>query len=132
MTSNIEAEVRKAELAQLEAAKRGDADAFASHFHQNMDVFWHDGRPLLPAPECQAALRMPLENGFKMDFQYDDLGIRLVTETVAVLTGNLKGIVQKPDGDEFDMGFRLTSIRVKEGDDWKIIHWHESPIQSNS
>ena len=132
MARNIEAEIRKAEQAQLEAARRGDGAAFAHHFHQDMDVFWHDGRPLIQAPECQAALQMPLDQAFRMDFRYEDLRIRLVADTVAVLTGNLAGTVQQPDGNKFDMGFRLTSIRVKEGDDWKIVHWHESPMQSET
>lgn len=131
MTSEIEAEIRNAERAQLDAARRGDADGFASHFHQDMDVFWHDGRPLIQAPECQAELRIPFEQGFKMDFEYDNLRVRLITDTVAVLTGYLGGMIQRPDGNEFDMGFRLTTIRVKEEDEWKIIHWHESPMQSD-
>ena len=129
MKSKIEVEIREAEQAQLDAASRGDADAFASHFHPDMDVFWHDGRPLIKAPDCQAALQMPFEQGFKMDFRYDNLEVRLISDTVAVLTGQLGGTIQPPDGNEFDMGFRLTSIRVKEDDGWKIIHWHESPIQ---
>lgn len=132
MAREIEAEVRNAELEQLDAARRGDADDFASHFHPDMDVFWHDGRPLIQAPECQAALRTPFEQGFKMDFQYEDLEIRLITDTVAVLTGYLGGTIQSSDGNEFEMGFRLTSVRVNEGDKWRIIHWHESPSQSSA
>lgn len=132
MTGNFESEVRKAEQAQLDAARRGDPDAFGSHFHHDMDVFWFDGRPLLQAPDSQAALRMPFDQGTKMDFQIDDMRIRIFGESVAVLTGNMKGTVLNPDGNEFDMGFRITSIRVKEGDDWKIVHWHESPMQSET
>jgi uncharacterized protein (TIGR02246 family) len=132
MTSQLEAEIRKAEQAHLEAAKRGDADAFVNHFHQEMDIFWFDGRPLLQAPESQTALRAPLDHGTKMDFKYDDMRVRIFGNQVAILTANLKGTILNPDGDEFDMGFRMTSIRVKEGDEWKIVHWHESPMQSET
>jgi uncharacterized protein (TIGR02246 family) len=132
MTGSSESEVRKAEQAHLEAAKRGDADAFVNHFHQEMDIFWFDGRPLLQAPESQTALRAPLDHGTKMDFKYDDMRVRIFGNQVAILTANLKGTILNPDGDEFDMGFRMTSIRVKEGDEWKIVHWHESPMQSET
>jgi ketosteroid isomerase-like protein len=132
MTGNFESEVGKAEQAFLEAAKRGDADAFVNHFHQEMDIFWFDGRPLLQAPESQTALRAPFDRGSKFDLKFDDLRISIFGNQVAISTGNLKGTFLNPDGSEFDMGFRITSIRVKEGDEWKIVHVHESPIQSES
>ncbi len=132
MTHNFEAELREVEQAQLDAAKRGDADAFAAHFHQDMDVFWYDGRPLIQAPESQAALRQPFDQGVKMDMQFDDLRIRVFGESVAISTGNIIGTISTPDGNKYEMGFRATSIRVKEGNDWKIVHWHESPIQSGN
>ena len=132
MTGSSESEVRKAEQAQLDAARRGDPDAFGSHFHHDMDVFWFDGRPLLQAPGSQEALSRPLHNGGKFDFEYRDLNVHVYHDKTAVSTCTMIGDIVAPDGKLHHMTFRLTSIRVQEGDKWKIVHWHESPVQSES
>ena len=132
MTGNFESEVRKAEQAQFDAGRRGDPDAFASHFHNDMDVFWFDGRPLLLAPGSQEALSQPLYDGAKFDLEYRDLDVRVYHDNTAVSTCTAIGAFVAPDGIRHDMAFRMTIIRVKEGDEWKIVHVHESPVQSES
>jgi ketosteroid isomerase-like protein len=90
-------------------------------------MFFSDGRPLLEAGFAEAAARMGSDLGFVTGNVYmSDFNAQIYGD-VAVATFYLVGTHAR--GGETRRGtWRVTAVWVREGDEWKEAHHHESPL----
>ena len=51
--------------------------------------------------------------------------------TVALVTYYVDGDVKTPEEDRRNVLERATQVWEKKGDDWKLIHWHNSKLQAD-
>lgn len=90
-------------------------------------MFFSDGRPLLEAGFAEAAARMGSDLGFVTGNVYmSDFNAQIYGD-VGVATFYLVGTHAR--GGETRRGtWRVTAVWVREGDEWKEAHHHESPL----
>lgn len=90
-------------------------------------MFFSDGRPLLEAGFAEAAARTGSDLGFVTGNVYmSDFNAQIYGD-VGVATFYLVGTHAR--GGETRRGtWRVTAVWVREGDEWKEAHHHESPL----
>lgn len=132
---SAEEQVEDAIRSMYMATNNGDASAFwsflatgdpehAGSFPRNGLVL---GPPAAPAPEMQADFD---EGSVAFDVNLRDLHVT-VYGTTAVATYYTTGSSRVPGQRESVTGtFRVTNVWVRQGQDWKQVHAHISPLET--
>lgn len=131
MASDIETEVVETELKLLTAINAGDADTVLQHMHPDWSSFWPGGLRLFNSAAGCEGIRETFAMGFAFKMRFQDLNVKIY-DNFAIAVGYLAGTATEPDGQISSVTWRITVIRIRIDGEWKIIHWHESPLVGNS
>ncbi|MEC4679823.1 MAG: nuclear transport factor 2 family protein, partial [Nitrospirota bacterium] len=73
-------------------------------------------------------LQAQLDAGVKFNVQLRHPEVE-VYGNVAVVTGYTVGTITSPDGTTRQVANRRTVVLIKQGDQWKAVHGHSSPLR---
>ena len=125
-----EEQVRARVLSFYQALNAGDAEAWADH--NAARYAGNFGRPGLVLTR-NAATAVGIQLQFDAGLEYQ-LGVRQLDVTVfgntAVATFYTVGPSTFANGTTVDGTFRVTQVWVREGQSWRVAHFHISPLQS--
>ena len=119
-------EVRAAMLASLAAWNEGDVEAFGSFFGAETRGFNLDGGVLIRGFN-PAALEAALNAGFAINVTPRDIDVK-VYGNAAVGVAYLDGSITLPGGMVRQGTWRYSETRVKDGNVWKVVQYHISPM----
>ena len=123
-------EIAKATLEHFAALNAGDADAHVQHHLPEVSLFDPEGG-LLEVFESheqeRASWQADFDAGFKFNVQLRHLEVKIYGDA-AVVTGYLVGTVTSPEGTTEQVTTRRTAVLIKQGDQWKEAHSHQSPL----
>lgn len=108
--------------------KAGDAAGHIAHHMAGHSSFDPEGGALAvndSLEEETAELQADFDEGYKFDFQLEDLDVAVYGDT-AVVTSLQTGTVTLPDGTTEKVKNRRTSIVVRDGKEWMEVHSHIS------
>lgn len=121
-----EAEVRAAVLESLAAWKEGNVEAFAQFFGPDSRGFNLDGGLLIQGFN-PAALQAALAAGLGIDVEPRDVDVK-VYGNAAIVVAYLVGSISLPGGVTHEGTWRYSETRVRNGDVWKVVQYHISPL----
>lgn len=131
MAGDLE-DIKKATLEHFATLNNGDAAAHIKHHLKGHTTFGGDGSLLQVDNSLEKEknlLQAQYDAGLKINFQLRHLDVQLYGNT-AVVTGYVFGTVTTPDGTIQQSMDRRTAVVVKQGNDWKEVHIHTSPVIS--
>ena len=67
--------------------------------------------------------------GVKFNVQARHIDVRVYGNSTAVTTSYGVGTVTQPNGTTVPTNQRITSVLVKQGGQWKVVHRHLSPVR---
>ena len=108
--------------------KAGDAAGHIAHHMAGHSSFDPEGGALAvndSLEEETAELQADFDEGYKFDFQLEDLDVAVYGDT-AVVTSLQTGTVTLPDGTTEKVKNRRTSVVVRDGKEWMEVHSHIS------
>ncbi len=108
----------------------GDVDAWVDHHLGGHSEFRAGGGFLIePAsPEAERdSLGARITAGFKTNYQLKHVDAKVYGNT-AVTTSYVEGTVTEPDGSVRQVHDRLSTVLVRDQDQWKEVHIHRSPL----
>jgi ketosteroid isomerase-like protein len=121
------ASVRAAIERHYAAINSQDISTAFEHHLPDFTWFSSDGRPLMEAGAAEAATRMGANLDFGTVNVYMSHFNAQIYDDIAVATFYLVGT--HTFGDETKDGtWRVSAVWVREGDEWKEAHHHESPL----
>ena len=127
--AQAEAEVRAAIERHYSAIHSGDLATVTSQHLPEFTWFNADGRLLLEAGVKEAAARMGADLDFGTANVYMNHFNAKIYGDVAVATFYLVG-THSWGGETKNGTWRVTAVWVRQGQEWKEAHHHESPIQA--
>ncbi len=126
-------DVRAAMLDHYAARNAGDADAYVQLHSPNRSSFSAGGGLLgrsdsLEDLENQKKnLQAQFDAGVKFNVQLRNPEVE-VYGNAAVVTGYLVGTITSSDGTTRPTATRRSVVLIKQGDQWKAVHGHSSPL----
>jgi len=126
------ADVARPILDRLDAAwTKGDGAAFAAQFTEDADVINVNGTPFRGRPAIARQMQLIFDTAFKGSTHQDrrleearnltpDIVLVVSSATIAVPTGPLA-----PEARS-----RQTFLMVRDEGQWRIRHWHNTPIRA--
>jgi hypothetical protein len=119
-----EADVTAAEKRTLDAYNRGDTITFRAMFMPTVRGFWIDNSVLTDGDDISAP--SPAGGEPKPNVSLRGLSVRVYGNT-AVIAGYFVGTLY--DGRVPKIGtWRFTETRIKDGNAWKVVQFHFSPL----
>ena len=73
-------------------------------------------------------LRTSFDAGEKGDLQLRNLEVKIYHDNTAVVTGYVVGTRPSPDGIRVPIRDQRTEVWIKQGEQWKQVHRHSSPL----
>lgn len=121
------ASIRDAVLRTFDAYSRESIDDLARQFAARTTGFDADGG-LLKSEEGLRSLLQEFDGAFWNKLTVRNLDVN-VHDGVAVSTGYIEVISRsRTNGTSFEHFWRFSDIRVAEQGEWKILHFHFSPL----
>ena len=121
------ASVRAAIESHYTAIHANDIESAVQHHLPDFTWFSSDGRVLMEAGTVEAAARMGANLDFGIANVYMSHFNAQIYGDVAVATFYLVG-THRLGGEIKNGAWRVTAVWVREGDEWKEAHHHESPL----
>ena len=131
MAGDVE-DVKKATIEHFAAQNAGDAKTHIDHHIPNNTAFGPGGGLLSVShnrEEQVKDLQATIDAGTKFNLEIAHLDVKIYGNT-AVVTGYLVGTVTNPDGTIQQVRDRRTAVLIKEGNEWKEVHAHLSPVMA--
>ena len=125
-------DVKKATIEHFAAQNAGDAKSHIDHHTPYHTVFAPDGGLLNvrhTREEQVKDLQATFDAGTKFNLEIAHLEAKVYGNT-AVVTGYVVGTVTNPDGTAQQSRARRTAVLIKEGNEWKEVHTHISPVMA--
>ncbi len=129
-----EEDILAAMNAHLDAINTESSAAIARHHLPGHSEFSANGRPLGVSGSFETQLarnKAIFESGSTFDWHHKDLNIQIFGNT-AVVTGYVAGTTHPPHGDPIPVHNRRTTVLIKQQDEWKEIHVHNSPLNEDA
>jgi len=122
----------KAEILDLFAALRAqDGNAYFSHHIEGFTSFGANGS-LLGANSSLADSKKGMNEAFaaglRANLQPRNIEVKVYGNT-AVATAYIVGTRTTPDGQSRQTTERSTQVWIKQGGQWKEVHYHASPLR---
>jgi len=119
-------DVKAAVLAVDDAYNRGDVEIIAQYLLSEHSRFPAEG--LLVEGFTKEDLKAAFNAGLKLAITARHLDVKIYGNT-AIATGYIEGSITLPGGGIFeDIRQRFTEVWIKQGDNWKRVHIHSSPL----
>lgn len=124
-------EIQKAVLARLaeiqNAAQALDADKVFSFVVENdAGALAQNGKLFLTRKEALESTRQGFQRLHKVDYQFDQQHVTLLSQTVALATGEGSSSATTEDGRTFTTRFAQSVVFVLTNGEWKVFHAHRS------
>ena len=124
-------DVEAAVQSYFAALTAGDASA-VMRLHAAASTSFGPGGTLLAtfdSPEEQRdSFQATVDSGVKLNVRGRHIDVRVYGNSTAVTTSYGVGTVTQPNGTTVPTNQRITSVLVKQGDQWKVVHRHLSPL----
>ena len=127
-------DVKAAMLDHYAKRNAGDAAAYVQLHSPNRSNFGGAGQLLNRSDSLEDLenqknnLQAQLDAGVKFNVQLRHPEVE-VYGNVAVVTGYTVGTITSPDGTTRQVANRRTVVLIKQGDQWKAVHGHSSPLR---
>ena len=122
-------DIKKATIEHFETQSAGDVKAHIAH-HMPYHTQFIGGGLLVVShsrEEQEKSLQAVLDNGVKFNLELAHLDVKVYGKA-AVATGYVVGTITNPDGTTSESRAQRTAVLIKEGNDWKEVHVHSSPV----
>ncbi len=124
----------KAAAQRLYAAwNAGDVGALMQHLVAGRTEFGPGGGLLErydSLEEQRKALQASVDAGYKRNLQARHIDVRVYGNSTAVATNYRVGTITNPKGTTVQVNHRVTTVLIKQGGQWKIVHAHYSPLST--
>ena len=113
------------------ALNSGDVDTWSTHFQAGHTAFGSGGAFLEKTTSLQeqrANRQAALDAGVQYDLQPLHSDVRVYGNWTAVATRYGVGTITQADGTTRRVNNRITDVWVKQGEQWKVVHRHVSPL----
>lgn len=121
------AKVREEALAQAVAWNTGNIDTYKQHWYAGGTGFFLDGGLLTEFPEDWSGLKAQYDAGFKPNVEVRHLNVKIYDST-AIITGYAVGTVTFPGDITIEGTWRWSQINIQHEGQWKVVHYHMSPL----
>lgn len=128
MAGDVE-DIKKTTMEHLVTQNAGDAKAHIAH-HMPYHTMFADGGLLIVShsrEEQVKSLQAVFDAGVKFNLDLEHLDVKVYGKA-AVVTSYIVGTVTNPDGTISESRAQRTAVLIKEGNDWKEVHLHISPL----
>lgn len=126
-TKVIEAEIQVELDHMWDAARKVDNDQMFSFFSDVLPVGFVDAGVLFPTREAiKSSFRKEFAQLKDQDIDIRDTQIAVLAPNVAITTQCCHFANHLKDGSTLETDGAVTSVFVKEGNRWKVVHGHES------
>ena len=125
-------DIKKSTMEHFATQNAGDAKAHIAHHMPYLTAFGGGGSLLNvrhTREEQVKRLQATFDAGTKFNLEIRHLDVKVYGKA-AVVTGYVIGTVTNPDGTTQQTRARRTAVLIKEGNDWKEVHNHISPIKA--
>ena len=122
-------DIKKATIEHFETQSAGDVKAHIAH-HMPYHTQFIGGGLLVVShsrEEQEKSLQAVLDNGVKFNLELAHLDVKVYGKA-AVATGYVVGTITNLDGTTSESRAQRTAVLIKEGNDWKEVHVHSSPV----
>jgi ketosteroid isomerase-like protein len=124
-------EIQKAVLARLaeiqNAAQALDSDKVFSFVLENdAGALAQNGKLFLTRKEALESTRQGFQRLQKVDYRFDQQYVTLLSQTVALATGEGSSSATTEDGRTFTTRFAQSVVLVLTNGEWKVFHAHRS------
>lgn len=130
MAQSAEEEIVAAQHAHFETLRTGDARAHMAQHAPDATSFDAAGELLVEAQSLEEQVRdlqAVFDAGTILDSYLRHLQVRIYGDA-AVVTGYIMGSTTNPDGSVVPVMDRRTAVLIRQGDEWKEVHSHASPV----
>ncbi len=118
-------DVKAAQLALIAALNEGDVEIIAQYLLSEHSRFPAEG--LLVEGFTKEDLKAAFDAGLKLAITARHLDVKIYGNT-AIATGYIEGSITLPGGIFEEIRQRFTEVWIKQGDNWKRVHIHSSPL----
>jgi len=125
-------DVKKITLDHFATLNAGNVAAHIEHHLQGHTTFGGDSGLLIvndSLEEEKKSLQADFDAGLKNNLQLTHLDVKVYGNT-AVVTGYVVGTSTEPDGKTTQVMNRRTAVLIKQGNTWKEVHVHSSPVRT--
>ncbi len=113
-------------------ANSGDASAYAQSYLEGFTSFGFGGQ-LLERVDSLEEIRKNrqafIDAGGKFNLQDRHVDVSVYGNSTAVATSYRVGTITLPNGRTTRPYNRFTTVWIKQGDQWKLAHSHNSPVR---
>lgn len=130
--ANDEDDVKAAAEAVLAAFRNWDAVAWANYHMPGTSRFSNNGRLLnetFDADASKIGFAQAKSSGASWNAQWRHLSVKVIGNT-AVSTGYMVGTFTMGNGQVNPINIRNSVVWVKQGGQWKMVHYHNSDIKT--
>jgi ketosteroid isomerase-like protein len=123
-------DIKKATLEHFATLNAGNVAAHIEHHLQGHTTFGGDGGLLWgddSLEEEKNILQADFDAGLKLNLRVRHLDVKVYGNT-AVVTGYAVGTSTAPNGKTEQVMIRRTAVLIKQGNKWKEVHLHSSPV----
>ncbi len=125
-------DVKAAVQKYITALNTGDVNAFIQ-LHVAGNTSFGPGGGLLERfdslEERRKDRQAAFDAGLKLNLQDRHIDVSLYGNSTAVATSYRVGTINRPDGTTTRPNNRVTTVLIKQGGQWKIVHRHISPLR---
>ncbi len=118
-------DVKAAQLALIAALNEGDVEIIAQYLLSEHSRFPAEG--LLVEGFTKEDLKAAFNAGLKLAITARHLDVKIYGNT-AIATGYIEGSITLPGGIFEEIRQRFTEVWIKQGNNWKRVHIHSSPL----
>ena len=122
-------DIKKATMEHFATQNAGDAKAHIAHHMPYHTQFAFGGLLIVShsREEQVKSMQAGFDAGLKLNLDLAHLDVKVYGKA-AVVTGYVVGNVTNPDGTISESRAQRTAVLIKEGNDWKEVHVHSSPV----
>lgn len=123
-------DVKAADLSVHAAFNAGNANAVVQHYLPERTTLVGGGllRRFDSLEEQRTDIQARFDAGIKYNRQVRHMEVTVYGNT-AVTTGYVVGTVTQPDGTTNPVSLQRTTVLIKQGGQWKQVHFHASPLR---
>ncbi len=123
-------DIRAADLSVHAAFNAGNASGVVQHYLPQRTTLTGGGllRRFDSLEEQRADIQARFDAGIKYNRQVRHLDVRVFGNT-AVTTGYVVGTVTQPNGTTNQVNLQRTTVLIKQGGQWKQVHFHVSLLR---
>jgi len=122
-------DIKAAEMAHFAARRAGDVGAYVQYHSPERNGFPPNGLLSSTSLEEQRENgQAEVDAGVKRNVQLRHLDVKIYGNLTAVTTGYIVGTVTQADGTVEQVATRRTVVLIKQGGQWKEVHFHVSPL----